>query len=365
MLKPLQTAQVQGKNVLVRIDADVLDKKGQLKDDSRLQVSVPTIKHLLENGAKVTIIGHIGRPKGKEIAELKMRPVEDKLIELLGTHQNWQILENLRFNPGEEKNDPEFARHLAAGQDIFVQDAFATCHREHASIIGVKNLLPTFAGLSVQNEIDHLNYLLYATNIVIIIGGKKGEDKLPVIANLANKTQAFLIGGVIANTFLARMGIKVGKSLVEDEVFEATDAILKQWSGTKLHLPIDVVTSLSITQAQDVKSVNVKQLAEISQQDFWIVDIGPNTISQFEELISKAEIIFWSGNMGISEIPEFASGSEAIAKAITASQAKKYAGGGDTAKFLKQAGLNELFDFVSNGGGATLEFLAGKQLPGL
>ncbi len=201
MLKPLQTAQVNGKNVLLRIDTDVLDEKGQMKDDSRLLASVPTIRHLLDNGAKITIIGHIGRPEGKEVPALKMRPVEDKLIELVGTHNNWQILENLRFNPGEEANDPGFAKELATGQDVFVQDAFATCHRAHASIAGVKSILPTFAGLSVQKEIDHLSVLLYAANIVMIIGGKKAEDKLPVIANLANKTQGFLIGGVVANTF--------------------------------------------------------------------------------------------------------------------------------------------------------------------
>lgn len=320
-MKKIQDTEIKDKNVLVRIDADVPIVDGVVLDDERLQASIPTLKYLIENGAKVTIIGHIGRPKGKELPELKMLPVEDKLIELLGTHQNWQILENLRFNAGEEKNDPEFVAHLVAGQDLFVQDAFATCHRNHASTVGVAKLLPTYAGMSVQKEIEELTKLLQnpPRPFVLIVGGAKVEDKKPVIDNLLNKVDQVLVGGVVANEFQKE----------------------KENLSEKIILPIDGRPSIEG------------------------LDIGPKTIENFKEIISRAKTIFWAGTMGKYEDPQYALGSEEIAEAIVVSGAKKYAGGGDTTSFIRQNNLQDKFDFLSTGGGATLEFLAGKTLPGL
>lgn len=367
-MKKIQTTQVKDKNVLVRIDADVLADDGTIKDDSRIQASIPTLKHLLENGAKVTIMGHIGRPKGKEIPELKIRPVEDKLIELLGTHNNWQILENLRFDLGEEKNDPEFAKQLVTGQDIFIQDAFATAHRAHASTVGVAKLLPSYAGMSVQREVTGLKQILASPkdSFLIIIGGKKIEDKLPIIENLYDKAQTFLIGGAVADTFLTGMDIDLGKSTVDLNFLEKTRAIIKKFDSTpskKLLLPSDLLFSRSAEKPVDIKELAVTNIKAID--DMMGVDIGAETVANYKFEIKNAKTILWNGNMGVSEVSEFSKGTWAIAEAIGNSNAKKYAGGGDTSAFIRRVGLADNFDFISNAGGATLEYLAGKTLPGL
>lgn len=367
-MKKIQSTQVNDKNVLVRIDADVPIKDGVVTDDHRLRASVPTLKHLLENGAKLTIIGHVGRPKGKEVPELKIRPVEDKLIELLGTHNNWQILENLRFNKGEEENDPEFVKMLTTGQDLFVQDAFADCHRAHASIIGVAKLLPSYAGMSVQHEVEGLKEILASPEegFTIIIGGRKAEDKLPVIDNLLEKAQNFIIGGVVASTFLAGRGIKLGKSLIEEEVLSDTKKILQKFKNNpskKLLLPTDLLFSRSVEKPVDIQEINVASAAEIG--DLMGVDVGAETIANYKYEIKKAKTIFWNGNMGVSEVPAFSKGTWTIAEAIGNADAKKYAGGGDTSAFIHRVGLSDNFDFISNAGGATLEYMAGKKLPGL
>lgn len=360
--------KIKGKNVLVRIDADVPIENGVVVDDQRIQASIPTIEYLLQRGAKVTIIGHIGRPEGKEVPELKMRPVEDKLIELLASHSNWQILENLRFDDGEEKNDSGFAEQLATGQDVFVQDAFATCHRKHASTAGVAKLLPSFAGFAVQKEIDGLNKILESpeSGFTIIIGGKKIEDKLPVIANLFEKAENFLIGGAIANTFLTARGVKLGKSLIENKVLEQAKEILKkfeEYPAKKLLLPIDLLFSKSIERPLEERYENIEDLNNID--DFYAVDIGAETTANFLVTIKNSQTIFWNGNMGVTEVEEFRTGTWKIAEAIGNSLARKYAGGGDTATFIHQIGLENNFDFISNAGGATLDYLAGKKLPGL
>ena len=364
----IQNADFEGRNVLLRIDADVKFADGEIIDDGRLKASLPTIQYLLEKGAKVTIIGHLGRPKGKYVAELKIRPVEDKLIELLGTHTNWQILENLRFNPGEENNEAEFAKQLAAGQDLFVQDAFASCHRAHASTVGVAQILPSYAGLSVQKEVENLTKILETKdNFTIIIGGKKAEDKLPVIINLFDKADIFLLGGVVANTFLVAQGYNLGKSLVEKEVIEKSKMIMAKFKENpqkKILLPIDLVFSKSISEPQEVKICKVDELAEV--EEFFAVDIGLETIRGYKEIITRAKTIFWNGNMGVSEIEEFSQGTKAITSVIAKNlSAQKYAGGGDTTAFIRESGMDGSFEYLSTGGGATLEFLGGKKLPGL
>lgn len=368
MLRDLNQAEITGKKVLVRIDTDVDIEDGKVLDDERLRASIPTIRYLLDNGAaQITIIGHIGRPKGKVVEELKMKPVEEKLVELLGSHNLWLILENTRFDPREETNDPQFARELAEGQDIFVQDAFATCHRAHASTAGVAEVLPFYAGLAVQKEVENLSKLLTASDLTIIIGGKKAADKLPVISHLWPKAKTFLIGGVVANTFLAVQKYPLGKSLVEEKVLAETGEILKkaQQDGGKLQLPVDVVISKSFEEGVEERTVSIDELKTIVLDDYYVVDIGPETQKRYQAFIDQATATFWNGNMGVSEVPAFNQGTLAIAQAIAKSSARKYAGGGDTTSFLRAHGLSEKFDFISNGGGATLEFLAGKKLPGL
>lgn len=320
-MKKIQNIDVKNKNVLVRIDTDITIEDGGVIDDQRLRASVPTLKYLLENGAKVTIIGHIGRPSGKELSELKMLPVEDKLIELLGTHQNWQILENLRFNLGEEKNDPDFARQLATGQDMFVQDAFATCHRAHASTVGVVKLLPSYVGLAVQKEVENLTKIIENPDqpFVVIIGGVKIEDKKPVIDGFIKIADKILVGGKVANA-------------LQDE---------KANLSKKIVLPVDGVP------------------------EFEGFDIGPKTIQIFCENIANAKTIFWAGAMGKFEQLPYDLGTQKITKAIVESSAKKYAGGGDTTTYIRKINQESKFDFISNGGGAALEFLSGKKLPGL
>jgi phosphoglycerate kinase len=367
-MKTIQEAKVNGKNVLVRIDADVPIKDGKVTDDERLKASMPTLKHLVDNGAKVTIMGHLGRPKGKEVAELKMRPVEDKLIELLGTHNNWQILENLRFNAGEEENDPEFAQMLITGQDIFVQDAFATCHRAHASTVGVAKLLPSYAGMSVQREVKGLSEILASPkeDFLIVIGGKKAEDKLPVIENLFTKAENFIVGGVVASTFLAGEGHDLGRSLIEKEVLPHTKKIIEKFKKDptkKLLLPSDLLFSKSVEKPVETQELGISEAERID--DLMGVDVGAETLANYKYEIKNAKTIFWNGNMGVSEVQEFSKGTWTVAEAIGNSGAKKYAGGGDTAAFIRRVGLTDNFDFISNAGGATLEYLAGKILPGL
>ena len=386
MLPDLKTAPIKGKNVLLRIDTDVSIESrwtdgntGQITDDSRLKASIRTIKFLLESGAaKVYVIGHRGRPKGLDLT-YSLWPVANRLAELLGFKREFSkpqqiyeidkkmvVFENLRFNPGEEDNSPEFAQELAQGRDIFIQDAFASCHRAHASTVGVLKHLQSYVGFSVLREVENLSRLLGATDLTIIIGGKKAKDKLSVIKHLFPRVESVLVGGVVANTFLKRQGHELGRSLIEEETFSQADEILAiNQKERKLYLPVDRLLSKSLEVPTMVQVADLDSLADARLKDFYIVDLGPATIRRYQELIAKAKIIFWNGNMGVSEVPEFSDGTREIAEAIILSKAKKYAGGGDTTAFLRENHLDGDFDFLSSGGGATLEFLAGKKLPGL
>ncbi len=388
-MKKIQEAEIKNKNVLVRIDTDVPMVEAwtdgntrEIVDDERIKASIPTIKFLLkQEAAKIYIIGHLGRPDGKVDFNLSLWPVANKIAENLGYKAQFTkpeqcysldekvvIFDNLRFNPGEEKNDPEFAKELAKGKDLFVQDAFATCHRAHASTVGVAKLLPSCAGLAVQKEVENLSQIIASPveGCTIIIGGKKTEDKLPVIDNLFDKAENFLIGGVVANTFLAAKKIKLGKSLVEKEVLAQAREILEKFKtdpSKKLLLPVDLIFSKSVQKAEGVQQVNLEDVDGID--DFFAVDIGAETTANFVVTIKDSKTIFWNGNLGISEVEEFRKNTWHIAEAVANSDAKKYAGGGDTSSFIRKVGLENNFDFISNGGGATLEFLAGKKLPGL
>ncbi|AKM81975.1 TPA: phosphoglycerate kinase [Candidatus Berkelbacteria bacterium] len=369
-MKKIHEVEIQNKNILIRIDTDVPIENGKVKNDRRLRASLKTLKYLLENNAKVTIIGHIGRPDGED-PELKIRPVEDKLIELLGTHQNWQILENLRFNKGEEENDPDFARQLAVGQDLFVQDAFATCHRSHASTVGIAKLLPSFAGFSVQHEIENLEKISKDKEkpFTVILGGAKIADKLPVLKNLTSRTQNFLIGGAIGSTFLAARRHHLGESLVEEEAFRDANIVWQSITDEpdrNIFLPIDLVISHSIKKAEGVRVIKTSEtLDPETMKEYAIDDIGPKTVEEYKKVIAKSKVIFWNGNMGITEVPAFADGSKQIAEAVAGSEAFSVIGGGDTVGFIENIGLADKVSFCSTGGGATLEYISGKDLPGL
>ncbi|MEK7142742.1 MAG: phosphoglycerate kinase [Patescibacteria group bacterium] len=381
-MRKIQEAEIENKNVLVRLDLDVTfqsqwsnGNKPKIVDDQRLKTSIQTINYLLENNAsKITIIGHLDRPKGIDFQK-SLWPVANRIAEFLGCkscftkpeqdyvlNEKIIIFDNLRFNPGEEGNRREFAQELVQGQDIFVQDAFASCHRSHASTVGIAKLLPSYAGFSVQKEVQNLSKILQAPKegFTIIIGGKKAIDKLPVIENLLDKAEHFLIGGVVANTFLASHGYNLGKTLIENEIFPKAREILQ--SG-KLILPKDLLFSKSPKNSIKPKIFSLNQLGKTD--NLLAVDIGPETIASFQAIIKKSKTIFWNGNMGISEIDKFANGTKEIAKAIVLTPAKKYAGGGDTSTFIHQQKLESNFDFISLAGGAALNFLAGKILPGL
>lgn len=383
-MKKIQDVDLKGKKVLLRTDYNLPMKNGEIEGDKRIRESLPTIQYLLDNGvAQIIIATHLGKPNGKKDDKYSLWPIANRLAELLNIdikfdkpQDDYQLsdtiimLENVRFNPGEEENNPEFAKELASYAGIYVNDAFGTAHRAHASTEGVAHLLPSFSGLLVQKEVEQLDKLLANKEkpFTVILGGAKITDKLPVIKNLMSRADNFLIGGAIANTFLAARRHHMGKSLVEENAFRDANVIwqnLMDDSHKSLYLPRDIVTSLSITQAEDVREIDAEELLELKYDDYSSVDIGPKTIGQYQKVIKDSKIIFWNGNMGISEVKEFSNGTVEIAQAITNSDAQVVIGGGDTVAAVEALNINNPNIFLSTGGGATLEYLSGKILPGL
>ncbi len=355
-----------GKSVLVRIDTDV-DLDGQkVVDDSRLRAALPTIRYLLGEGASVTLIGHMGRPKGKVVKELRLEAVAHCLSHLLVPHSHvtvseeksdspvlatiYQIakrvvlLENLRFDAGEDADEVEFVNLLAKGHDYFVNESFATAHRNTASTVGMTKKLPAYAGLRLIDELAHLDLLKNDPKppFVLIVGGAKVEEKLGLIDQFLPDVDAVLTGGVVANMLLSASGVDIKDSLIQPELISVAKRLLKE-GGNKLAIPLDYVWE--------------------GQR---IADIGKQTIDLYTTIISDSQTVFWAGDMGIAEIPAFAKGSEALAQAIALPhEGVRMVGGGDTAASLKKFNLLEKIDFISTGGGAALEYLAGKELPGL
>ncbi len=385
--KTVRGIEVRGKRVLVRVDFNVpLDEAGRITDDRRIRESLPTIRYLLEQGATVILASHLGRPGGKVVSSLRMRPVGERLSELLG--QEVQVLEdcvgpeveaavrsappgsvllleNLRFHPEEEANDPEFARALARLGEVFVNDAFGAAHRAHASTVGVARYLPAVAGLLLEKELRYLGQALEAPQrpFVAVLGGKKVSDKIGVIRNLLGRADALLIGGAMAYTFLRAQGYATGASFVEEEKLPLARALLEeaQQRGVTFLLPTDVVVADRLAADAQVRVVPAHEIPE-----GWIgVDIGPQTTQRFGEVIREGRTVVWNGPMGVFEIPPFAAGTRAVAEAIAACPGTTIAGGGDTAAALDLFGLGAQIDHVSTGGGASLEFLEGKELPGV
>jgi phosphoglycerate kinase len=371
-MKTLKDLNVEGKKVLLRVDFNVpLDENKKVKDATRIEEALPTIKELIKRNAKqIIIMAHFKRPKGKVNEDMRLEPVSLKLHELLGEHVSYSkdltvpegkivLLENIRFYAGEEKNDPVFCKQLAALGDCYVNDAFGTAHRAHASTEGVARLLPHAAGLLMEKEVNNLQKVLNNPEkpIVAIIGGAKISTKIGLIKNLLPKVEYLLLGGALANTVLLAQNHKLGKSLVEADL---TDTV-KDLLSNKLRLPEDVIVSKSIEDKADLK---IKAVGEI-EPDEMALDIGPDTVSLYNEAISKAKTIIWNGPMGIFEEEEFAKGTLAIAKAVAASSAYSVIGGGETVEAVKAMGLADKISFISTGGGAMLEFLEGKKLPGV
>lgn len=377
----------QGKRALVRVDFNVpLDDQQQITDDTRITAAVPTIQYLLDHGASVVLMSHLGRPKNKVVDKLRLDPVATRLGELLGrevkkvnettgaeAEQAAQslkpgavlLLENTRFDAREEKNDDSMAQELAKLGDVYVNDAFGAAHRAHASTEGVARHLPAVAGLLLEKELEYIGGAIEDPQrpFVTVIGGAKISDKIGVIENLLGKVDALLIGGGMANTFLLAQGRKVGDSLVEQESVNVAKDLLQKAAdrNVKLMLPVDVV----VADAFD-NNANTQVVAADAVAEGWrILDIGPQSVEQYSAVIKDAKTVIWNGPMGVFEMPKFAEGTRAIAQAMADSQATTIIGGGDSVAAVEQMNLADRMSHISTGGGASLELLEGKELPGV
>lgn len=379
---------IQGKRVLERVDFNVpLDKgTGAITDDARIRAAVPTIQYLIDRRARVILCSHLGRPDGKVVEKLRLRPAAERLSALLGrpvsmapdcvgpevaamaaslTPGDVMLLENLRFHAEEEANDPGFAKALASLADVYVNDAFGTAHRAHASTEGVAHFLPAVAGLLMEKELDYLGSALEnpARPFVAVIGGSKVSDKIGVLENLLNKVDSLLIGGGMANTFLLANGCDVGESLVEADRGPLALEIQANAAakGVALLLPVDVVVADRF--AADAKSQVV--VPDAVPAGWRILDVGPKTSAQFAEVVKAAATVVWNGPLGVFEFSAFAAGTLAMARALADSKGVTIVGGGDSAAAVEQSGLSDRITHISTGGGASLELLEGRVLPGV
>jgi phosphoglycerate kinase len=353
-----------GKRVLLRVDFNVPIVNGHIEDDMRIRAALPTIDWLLDQGAVVTACSHLGRPKGKPDPRYSMDPVRQRLAELA---PGAELMENLRFDPGEEGNDPAFVDRLVEGQDLFVNDAFGASHRAHASIVGPPARLPSAAGRTLAHEVEVLGGLLHsaARPFLAVLGGSKVSDKLGVIEALLDRVDALVVGGGMCFTFLAAQGHSVGASLLEADQIEACRSLIE--SGKRILLPSDITALSPAGQFGPGKEPTgeVRQFG-VNLPEGWIgLDIGPGTAAAFADEIAGARTVFWNGPMGVFEDPRFAAGTRTVAEAVADCRGFTVTGGGDSASALAQFGLADQVDHVSTGGGASLEFLEQGDLPGL
>jgi phosphoglycerate kinase len=379
---------VKGKLVFLRVDFNVpLDDKGGIRDDNRIRASLPTIRYLLEHGARLVIASHLGRPKGKPDPKMSLAPAARRLGELIPNKvvmapdvvgdaverlkqelRNGEalVLENVRFYKEEEANDPGFARKLAEGIDIFVNDAFGSSHRAHASVVGIADFVKVkAAGFLMKKEVDYLRKAVHSPEkpYVAILGGAKVSDKIEIIESLLAKADHILIGGAMAYTFLKAQGLGVGKSLAEDDQKETALQIMKKAAERKVdfELPLDHVLASAPEAGAATRTVDHLPFPE----DMMGVDIGPKTVEAYSRIIRNARTIFWNGPMGIFEVEPFAAGTVKIAQAVAASGAVSIVGGGDSAAAVKKAGVRDKISHISTGGGASLEYIAYESLPGI
>ncbi|HEV3139121.1 MAG TPA: phosphoglycerate kinase [Vicinamibacterales bacterium] len=389
----IRDLDLKGKRVFIRVDFNVPIKDGKITDDTRIRAAVPTVTLALERGATVVVASHFGRPKGKPNPQMSLRPVADRLADLLGKPVTFVgdcigdevketvrkvhagaggpgsviLLENLRFHPEEEQNDPEFAKALASIADEYVDDAFGAAHRAHASVEGITHhVRRAAAGLLMERELQYLGHVLEAPDrpFVAILGGAKVSDKIEVIENMLGKVDRLIIGGAMAYTFFKSRGLPIGRSLVEDDKLDAARAIEKNAAAKKvtLALPVDhvVTDKIATGTAHEVLAIGDKAIGERMG-----VDIGPATIGAFRKLIADAKTVVWNGPMGVFEVDVFAAGTNAIAEAVANVHGTTIVGGGDSIAAVTKAGLADRITHISTGGGASLEFLGGRTLPGV
>ncbi len=378
---------LSGKRVFLRVDLNVPLEDGRVTEDTRIRAVLPTIDRCLKGGAGVLLASHLGRPKGKPDPRYSLKPVAARLEELLGRPVpllpdcvgpeveaaaaalkpgQVMLLENLRFHAGEEANDPEFARALAALADVYVDDAFAAAHRAHASIEGITRYLkPAAAGLLMQRELEALGRIFERPErpVAAVLGGAKVSDKLALVEHLLSRVEMLLIGGGMAFTFLSALGYGVGRSLLESERLEAARAILSRARslGVTVRLPVDVVAAPGLDSGEGIRTVGVREIPS----DLMGLDLGPVTVEQFSSALKGAKTILWNGPMGVFEKPPFAAGTVGVARAVAASGAFSVIGGGDTIAAVQHAGVTERIGYISTAGGAFLEFLEGRVLPGV
>lgn len=381
--KTIKDVDVKGKRVLVRVDFNVPLKDGVVGDDTRIRGALPTIQYLLDHGAAVILCSHLGRPKGTADPKYSMKPVAEYLGSLMGQQVAFAadcvgpaaeeaakalkpgdvlVLENTRYHNEEEANDPEFSRQLASLAELYVNDAFGSAHRAHASTEGVTKYLPGVSGFLMEKEIQYLGQAIDDPKrpFVAILGGAKISDKIGVIKNLLTKADNILIGGGMANTFFKAQGYPVADSLVEDEALETARELLAI-GGTKLRLPVDVVIA---DKYEEGAAFRVMPMGPIP--DGWrILDIGPETVESFGKVIASAGTVVWNGPMGVFEFPNFAKGTFGVAKAVAESKAVSVIGGGDSVSAIQKSGLTDKITHISTGGGASLEMLEGLTLPGV
>ncbi|GKU83313.1 phosphoglycerate kinase [Niallia sp. NCCP-28] len=385
--KTIRDIELKGKKVFVRVDFNVPMKDQTITDETRIQAALPTINELVEKGAIVILASHLGRPKGQVVEELRLTPVAKRLSELLGkevakTDESYGdavkaeisklsegdvlLLENVRFNAGEEKNDAELAKNYAELADVFVNDAFGAAHRAHASTEGIAHHIPAVSGLLMQKELDVLGKALSNPDrpFTAIIGGAKVKDKIGVIENLLEKVDNLIIGGGLAYTFVKALGHEVGLSLLEEDKIELAKSYMEKAKekGVKFYMPVDVTIADDFSESANIKQVSIEEIPS----DWEALDIGPKTAAIYADVIKSSKLVIWNGPMGVFEMDTFAKGTKAVAEALAESQdTYSVIGGGDSAAAVEKFDLADKMSHISTGGGASLEFMEGKELPGV
>ncbi|SNZ05474.1 phosphoglycerate kinase [Terribacillus aidingensis] len=384
--KSIRDIDVAGKRVFCRVDFNVPMENGAVTDDTRIKAALPTIKHLVEKGAKVILASHLGRPKGEAKDELRLDPVAQRLSDLLDKevsktdHVHGKeveeaiadladgevlLIENVRFEPGEEKNDPELAKAFASMADVYVNDAFGAAHRAHASTEGVAKHLPAVAGLLLERELEVLGKSLSDPErpFTAIIGGAKVKDKIGVIDNLLDKVDNLIIGGGLAYTFVKAQGYEIGKSLLEEDKIDLAKEFMQKAKdkGVNMVMPVDVIVADDFSEDANKKEVAIDAIPA----DWEALDIGPKTRGKYQQIVKESKLIIWNGPMGVFELNAFAGGTKAVGEALAEGEGFSIIGGGDSAAAVEKFGLADKMDHISTGGGASLEFMEGKELPGV
>lgn len=384
--KTVRDIDLKGKKVFCRVDFNVPLQDGVITDDTRIRAALPTIQYIMEQGGKVILASHLGRPKGKVVEEMRLTPVARRLSELLGkevkktdeavgddvkvlinqmNEGDVVLLENVRFYPGEEKNDAELAKAFAELADVYVNDAFGAAHRAHASTEGISKYLPAVAGFLMEKEIEFLGKALSNPErpFTAIIGGAKVKDKIGVIENLLEKVDNLIIGGGLAYTFIKSQGYEIGKSLLEEDKIDLAKSFIEKAkeNNVRFLMPVDAVVADDFSETANTKIVDIKEIPA----DWEALDIGLKTVELYREVILNSKLVVWNGPMGVFEMDRFAKGTNGIAQAMADTNATTIIGGGDSAAAIEKAGLADQMTHISTGGGASLEFMEGKELPGV